>query len=90
MKKVKVVFPRPNGPMTNNEFTAQRAQDSTSMTTMALHNLPIPVIPRAVRVFLISRMSRTMVMVVRRMLSEGEIARYGRADHISNGICALW
>ena len=48
------------------------------MVMMFLDNLPIPVIPIAVRMFLVYRMSRMMIMRVRKMLSEAEIDRYGR------------
>ena len=49
------------------------------MVTMALHNPPIPVIPRAVRVFLACRTSRMTITRVRRTLSETEIERYATA-----------
>ena len=45
---------------------------------MAMHNPPIPVIPRAVRVFLACRISRMVIMRVSKMLSATEIERYGR------------
>ena len=67
------LWPAPHGPMTNNELTAKIAQDSTSMVTTALYNPQIPVIPRAVRVFLVCTVSRMTIMRVRRMLSESEI-----------------
>ena len=44
---------------------------------MAMHNPPIPANPRAVRVFLVYRTSRTMIIRVRRMLRAIEIERYG-------------
>ena len=72
----------PTAPMTNNELTAKRAQDSTSMVMMALHNPSIPVIPRAVRVFLVCRMSRITIMRVSTMLSESEIEKYERLDQV--------
>ena len=54
-----------------------------SIVTMALHNPPIPVIPRAVRVSLACRMRRVMIMRVRRMLSEAEIDRYGSPKSVT-------
>ena len=70
-----------HGPRTNNELTAKRVEDSTSMVTIALDNPPIPVIPRAARVSLARRMSRMTIMRVRMILSESEIVKYGRATH---------
>ena len=71
-------FPAPRGTTNNNELTAESAQDSMSMVTMAAHNPPIPAIPMAVRVFLACRMSRMTIMKVRRILSAIEIEKYGR------------
>ena len=48
------------------------------MVTMASHNPLVPVVPMAMRRFLVCRMSRMMIMRVRRMLSDTEIDRYGR------------
>ena len=72
MNKLQVRFPAANGPMTSNEFTVKRAQDSMNIVITALHNPPIPVIPRALRVLLACRTSRVMIMRVRRMLKESE------------------
>ena len=63
----------PNSPRHSNEFTAYRAQDSTSMVTIVLYNPQIPVFPRTARVSLACRMSRMTIMRVRRTLSETEI-----------------
>ena len=67
------LIPAPHDPMTNNELTVKMAQDSTSIVMTALYNPPIPVVPRAVRVFLACTMNRLMIMRVRRTLSESEI-----------------
>ena len=50
---------------------------------MALHNPPIPVIPREVRVFLASRTRRIMMIRVRRTLRESEIVRDGTMGQVS-------
>ena len=63
--------------MNNNEFIAYRAEDSMSIVTMALYDLPIPVIPMAARTFLLCRTSRMTIMRVRKMLSVVEIKKYG-------------
>ena len=78
----------PHDPKTDNELTAQRAQDSTSMVTTALHNPPIPAIPMAARVLLACRMSRMIIMRVRRTLSEREIEKYGRPNELLLVGCA--
>jgi len=68
-------------PMTNNEVTVKRAQDSMSMVEIVLYNLPIPASgPVAVRTFLACRMSRMTIIRVRRTLSETEIERYATLD----------
>jgi len=64
----------PRGMMTNNELTAKRADDSTSMVMVVLYNPLIPVgDPMAARILLPRRTRRTTIMRVRRMLSESEI-----------------
>jgi len=68
-------------PMTTNELTAKRAEDSMSMVATATYNPPNPTRdPVAARTFLPYRTSRTTIMRVRRMLSESEIEMYGRVD----------
>ena len=68
-------------PMTNNELTAKRAEDSMSMVAIVLYNPLIPTgDPVAARTSLPWRTSRTTIMRVRRMLSESEIEMYGRVD----------
>ena len=47
---------------------------------IALDRPPIPVIPRAVRVFLACRTSRMTIMRVRRVLSDSDIEKYERLD----------
>ena len=70
-----------NDPMTNNEVTAKRADDSMSMVAIVLYSPPIPPVdPVTARTFFPCRMSRTTIMRVRMMLSESEIERYGRVD----------
>ena len=80
MGKKVLSIPVPISPRINNEFTAQRRQDSMSMVTMTLHIPPTPVIPRAVRVFLVCTMSRMMIVRVRMTLSESAIEKYGRPN----------
>ena len=63
----------PNGPINNTKFTAKRAQYSTSIMTMVLHNPPTPDIPRVVQMFLVCMMSQITIMRVRRMLSKSKI-----------------
>ena len=46
------------------------------MATMALDDPPIPLMPIAVRMLLVCKMSRVTIMRVRRMLSESEIEKY--------------
>ena len=79
-------FPAAHGTMNNNELAAYRAQDSMSMVIMALHNPPIPVTPRAFRVFLAPRVSRMTIMSVRRMFSEVEIDRCGSPKVRGTGV----
>ena len=68
-------------PMTTNELTAKRAEDSMSMVAMATYNPPNPAKdPVAARKFLPCRTSRTTIMKVSRTLSESEIEIYGRVD----------
>ena len=57
-----------------------------SMVIMSLHNPPIPLIP----MLLVWRMSRTMIMRVRRTLSESAIEAYGRVAHSLPFTCADW
>ena len=65
--------------MANNELTLSMAEDSISMVVIVLYNPPIPAVdPVAARTFLPYRTSRTVIMRVRRMLSESEIERYAR------------
>ena len=91
MNRFHNLLPEPSAAMTNNELTPKRAQDSTSIVMMALQNPPIPVIPRAVRVFLVCRTSRMMIMRVSSALSEREIEKYGRADQLSSIVmCVYW
>ena len=73
-------FPAPNSPRSNNEVTELMAQDSMNMVAMALHNLPLPIPPMAVRTPLACRISRMTIMRVRRTLSESETEKYGMAD----------
>ena len=73
-----------NNPMTNNELTAKRAEDSTSMVAIVLYNpLILPEDPVAARKFFPCRTSRTTIMRVRITLSESEIERYGRVGQTS-------
>ena len=79
-------FAAPNSPMTNNELTANRAQDSTSIVIMALYNPPIPPgVPRTARTALQCKTSRMTIMRVRRMLSETEIEKYGSPRLVTVG-----
>ena len=79
-KMSKAPLARPTSTRTNAEFTAKRVQDSMNMVTMALHNPPLPVPPMAVRTFLVCRTSRMTIIMVRMMLSEREIEKYGMVD----------
>jgi len=68
-----------NGPMTNNELTAKRAEDSMSMVATVLYKPLNPVADFvAARTFLLRMMSRTTIMRVRRMLSESVTEWYAR------------
>ena len=68
-----------NGPMTNNELTANRAEDSMSMVATVLYNPPNPVADFvAARTFLLRMMSRTTIMKVSRILSERVTEWYAR------------
>ena len=68
-----------HSPMTNNELTAKMAEDSTSVVAMDLYKPLLPAgDPVAARTFLPYRTSRTMIMAVRRMLSESVIEYHGR------------
>ena len=60
-----------------------------NMAIMALHNLPIPVIPTPVRTGPMYRMSRMVIMRVRMMFSEHEIKKYGAMDQLLFS-CAFW
>ena len=71
-------------------LTAKRAQDSTSMTMMALYSPPIPLFFITVRTLLVCRMSRTTIMSVRRTLSETKIEQYGSMAHSLLISCADW
>ena len=60
----------------------QRAQDVKgrrlrSTTTMAMDDPPIPVVPIAVRIFLVCKVRQVVIMRVRRMLSAIEIECQG-------------
>ena len=80
-KVPKAWFPATISPMANDEFTAKRAQDSTSMVIMVLYSPLIPPgPPRVARTSLQCKTSRTMIMRVRRTLSETEIERDPRED----------
>ena len=73
-----------NGPMTNNELTAKRAEDSISMVATVLYNPLNPVGDFiAARTFLLRMMSRTTIMRVRRMLSESVTEWYARWYRVS-------
>ena len=76
----KVPLPALINTRTNNEFTVKRVQDSMNMVAMALHNPPLPVPPKAIRMFLARRMSRMTIIRVRTTLSESEIEMYGTVD----------
>ena len=80
MKMSEALFPALDGPRTNNEFTAYRAEDSMSMVTMTLYNPPIPVPPMEARMSLAWSISRMTIMRVRRTLSDNEIEKYGRPN----------
>ena len=77
-------LPAPIGPMTSNEVTANKAEDSISMAAIALYNPPIPAVDSvATGNLLPCKISRTTIMSVRRMLSETEIEKYGRLKSMS-------
>ena len=68
-----------HSPMTNNELTAKRVEDSMSVVAMDLYNPLLPSgDPMAARAFLPRRTSRTTIITVRRMLSESVIENHGR------------
>ena len=61
-----------------------------SMVTTVLHNPPIPAIPKALRVFLVCKMSRMTIMRVRRTLSESETEKYARPGQLLLDRSAVW
>ena len=90
MKMFAALFPALDGPRTNNELTAYRAEDSMSMVTMTMYNPLIPPFPVEVRMLLVCKMSRTTIMRVRRMLSDSEIEKYGRPNQTPPVKFAVW
>ena len=90
MKMSEALFPALDGPRTNNELTAYRAEDSMSMVTMTLYNPLIPLSPVEVRMFLVWRMSRMTIMRVRRTLSDSAIEKYGRPNQTPPVNSAVW
>ena len=90
MKMSAALFPALDGPRTNNELTAYRAEDSTSMVTMTLYNPLVPLFPMEVRMFPVCKMSRTTIMRVRRTLSDSAIEKYGRPNQTPPVNSAVW
>ena len=90
MKMSAALFPALDGPRTNNELTAYKAEDSTNMVTMTLCNPLIPLSPVEVRMSLVCRMSRMMIMRVRRTLSDSAIEKYGRPNQMPPVKSAVW
>ena len=90
MKMSEALFPALDGPRTNNELTAYRAEDSMSMVTMTLYNPLIPLFPVEVRTFLVWRMSRMTIMRVRRTLSDSAIEKYGSPNQTPPVNSAVW
>ena len=90
MKISAALFPALDGPRTNNELTAYRAEDSMSMVTITLYNPLFPVSPMEVRMSLECRTSRTVIMRVRRTLSDSEIEKYGRPNQTPPVNSAVW
>ena len=66
-----------HSPIANSELTLKRADDSIRVMVIDLYNPPIPAgVPVAARMFLRHKTSWTIIMKVRRRLSESVIEKY--------------